>query len=52
MTGADEKEEQLTFEQAARRRQRNIAMALALGLLAVLFYAVTFVKGPGAGSHF
>jgi hypothetical protein len=37
----------LTPEQLRRRRQRNIAMALALAALVLLFYAVSFVKGPG-----
>lgn len=38
----------LTPAEQKRRRQRNIAIALAVGFLAVLFYAVTIVKlGPG-----
>jgi hypothetical protein len=37
----------LTEEQKRRRRARSIALALALGALAVLFYIVTLVKGPG-----
>jgi hypothetical protein len=37
----------LTDEQKRRRRARSIAIALALGALALLFYVVTFVKGPG-----
>ena len=37
----------LTPEQLRRRKARNIAIALVLGFLAVLFYAVTIVKlGP------
>ena len=36
----------LTEEQKRRRRQRSIAIALVLGALALLFYIVTFVKGP------
>ncbi len=33
---------------AARRRRRSIALALALGGLAVIFYVLTIVKmGPG-----
>jgi hypothetical protein len=36
-----------TPEQEKRRRQRNIALAVALGLLVVLFYVVSFIKGPG-----
>jgi hypothetical protein len=38
----------LTPQQARNRRLRNIAIGLCIGLLAVLFYAVTIVKlGPG-----
>jgi hypothetical protein len=38
----------LTEEQLRRRRARNIAIALALGALVLLFYLVTIVKlGPG-----
>jgi hypothetical protein len=37
----------LTEEQKRRRRARSIALALALGALAILFYIVTLVKGPG-----
>ena len=38
----------LTEEQKRQRRARSIAIALALGVLAVLFYIVTIVKlGPG-----
>ena len=33
--------------QKKSRRQRSIAIALALGILVVLFFAVTMVKGPG-----
>ena len=37
----------LTPEQVRRRRARSIAIALALGALVLLFYAVTIVKlGP------
>jgi len=36
----------LTEEQKRRRRARSIAIALSLGVLAVLFYLVTLVKGP------
>ena len=36
----------LTEAQKKRRRERSIAIALALGVLVVLFFAVTFVKGP------
>jgi thiol:disulfide interchange protein len=34
----------LTEEQKRRRRARNIAIALALGALCVLFYALTIIK--------
>ena len=38
----------LTEEQKRRRRARNIAIALVLGGLVVLFYVLTIVKlGPG-----
>jgi hypothetical protein len=38
----------LTEEQKRRRRARSIAIGLALGALALLFYLVTIVKlGPG-----
>ena len=38
----------LTPEQTRNRRMRNIAIGLAVGFLAVLFYAITIVKiGPG-----
>ena len=46
----DDKKEQgivLTEAQLKSRRQRSIAIALALGILVVLFFAVTMVKGPG-----
>lgn len=36
----------LTEEQKKRRRERSIAIAWALGILVVLFFAVTLVKGP------
>ncbi|SNY92037.1 hypothetical protein SAMN04515647_2286 [Cohaesibacter sp. ES.047] len=39
---------QLNQEQKKRQRNRSIAIAVVLGLLVVLFYAVTIVKmGPG-----
>ena len=39
----------LTDAQRKSRRNRNIAIALALGSLVVLFYAVTIIKMvPGA----
>jgi hypothetical protein len=36
----------LTEAQQKSRRQRSIAIALALGVLVILFFAVTLVKGP------
>ena len=37
----------LTEQQQRARRARSIAIAVALAALAVLFYIVTLVKGPG-----
>jgi hypothetical protein len=37
----------LTEQQLRARRARSIAIAVSLGLLVVLFYIVTLVKGPG-----
>jgi hypothetical protein len=37
----------LTEQQLRARRARSIAIAISLGVLAVLFYIVTLVKGPG-----
>ena len=37
----------LNEAQKKSRRGRSIAIALALGVLVVLFFAVTMVKGPG-----
>ena len=37
----------LTEQQLRARRGRSIAIAVALGVLVVLFYIVTLVKGPG-----
>lgn len=38
----------LTEEQKRRRRARSVAIALVLGGLVLLFYAITVVKlGPG-----
>lgn len=37
----------LTQAQKRARRQRSIAIAVLLGILVVLFYIVTLVKGPG-----
>jgi hypothetical protein len=49
-TAMDDKREQdgivLTEAQKKSRRERSIAIALALGVLVVLFFAVTMVKGP------
>ncbi|KRR05364.1 CoxF protein [Bradyrhizobium jicamae] len=46
----DDKQQQdgivLTEAQKRSRRHRSIAIALALGVLVVLFFAVTMVKGP------
>ena len=36
----------LTEAQKNSRRRRSIAIALALGVMVVLFFAVTLVKGP------
>lgn len=36
----------LTEEQKKRRRERSVAIAWTLGILVVLFFAVTMVKGP------
>ena len=39
---------ELTEAQKKRQHKRSIAIAVALGLLVVIFYAVTLVKmGPG-----
>ena len=37
----------LTEQQLRARRARSIAIAVSLGVLAILFYIVTLVKGPG-----
>jgi hypothetical protein len=37
----------LTPAQKKSQRERSIAIALALGVLVILFFAVTMVKGPG-----
>ena len=37
----------LTEAQKKRQRERSLAIAWALGILVVLFFAVTMVKGPG-----
>ena len=36
----------LTEAQKKSRRERSIAIALALGVMVLLFFAVTLVKGP------
>jgi hypothetical protein len=36
----------LTAEQKKRQRERSLAIAWSLGVLVVLFFAVTMVKGP------
>jgi len=38
----------LTPEEKRRRRQRSIAIALVLGALVLLFYAITIVKQGAA----
>jgi len=48
MTGQkDENGIVLTEQQKKARRARSIAIALSLGALVILFYAITLVKGPG-----
>jgi hypothetical protein len=37
----------LTEQQLRARRARSIAIGVSLGLLVLLFYIVTLVKGPG-----
>jgi hypothetical protein len=37
----------LTERQQRARRARSIAIAISLGVLVLLFYIVTLVKGPG-----
>jgi hypothetical protein len=37
---------ELTEEQKRSRRSRSIAIAVVLGVLVVLFYIITLVKGP------
>jgi ABC-type transporter Mla subunit MlaD len=37
----------LSPEQMRRRRRRSIAIALLLGALAVLFYVMALLNGPG-----
>lgn len=42
--GSPQQGRRLTPEEAKSRRSRNIAIALAVGFLIVLFYVVTIVK--------
>jgi hypothetical protein len=37
---------ELTEEQKRSRRSRSVAIAVILGVLVVLFYVITLVKGP------
>jgi hypothetical protein len=37
----------LSPEQARRRRRRSVALALMLAALALLFYLMAVVQGPG-----
>lgn len=37
----------LTEAQKRARRQRSVALAVLLGVLVIIFYLVTLVKGPG-----
>jgi hypothetical protein len=41
----------LTDAQRKSRRNRNIAIAVALGALAILFYAVTIIKMVPGATH-
>jgi hypothetical protein len=47
MTEGHKKGIVLTEAQQRARRSRSIAIALALGALVLLFFAMTLVKGPG-----
>ena len=51
MSNVNEKPEEngivLTEAQKRARRSRSIAIAVLLGVLVVLFYIVTLIKGPG-----
>lgn len=40
----------LSTDEVRRRRGRNVALAVALALLVILFYLVTLVKGPGVSN--
>lgn len=37
---------ELTEEQKRSRRSRSVALAVILGVVVVLFYVITLVKGP------
>jgi ferric-dicitrate binding protein FerR (iron transport regulator) len=37
----------LTPEQEKRRRRRSLALAVVLAFLAVLFYVMALIQGPG-----
>ncbi|WP_173796186.1 hypothetical protein [Hartmannibacter diazotrophicus] len=43
----EHKEIELTPEQKRRRRNRNVAIGVALGAMVVLFYMITIVKIGG-----
>jgi hypothetical protein len=49
MADQPEKPERIVLTEAQKRsrRARSIALALVLGVLVILFYAVTLIKGPG-----
>jgi hypothetical protein len=49
MADQPEKPERVVLTEAQRRnrRARSIALALVLGVLVILFYIVTLIKGPG-----
>ena len=42
-----EPRQRLTPEQARRRNRRSVALALVLAALAVLFYVMAVLQGPG-----
>jgi hypothetical protein len=43
----DDKEVSLTPAEAKRQRMRSIAIGLALGFMAILFYAATIIRLGG-----
>jgi hypothetical protein len=49
MADQPEKPERIVLTEAQKRsrRARSIALALVLGVLVILFYVVTLIKGPG-----